>query len=94
MPRPRKNRRILFDPDVTYFKPAGVPLRTLQEILLQSEELEALRLKDYQMLEQKEAAEKMNVSQPTFHRILLEARRKVSAALVDGKAIRLENRKK
>ncbi len=90
MPRPRKRRRVRFNPDVTYFKPAGIPLCNLQEIVLNVEELEALRLKDSLGLEQKTAAERMNISQPTFHRLLLESRKKVAVALVEGKAIRVE----
>ena len=90
MPRPRLRRRIGFDPEVTFFKPAGVPLRELEEITIDEDELEVIRLKDFLGLEQKEAAEKMNISQPTFHRTLLVARKKVSQALVEGKAIALK----
>jgi uncharacterized protein len=89
-PRPRLRRRVGFIPKVTYFKPAGIRLIELEETILLPEELEALRLKDFQNHDQKEAAEKMQVSQPTFHRILLVARKKVAEALVTGKAIRIE----
>ncbi len=51
------------------------------------EELEALRLADIEGLTRIEAAEKMGVSQPTFHRILKEARRKASIAVVGGASI-------
>ncbi len=51
------------------------------------EELEALRLSDIEGLTQIEAAERMGVSQPTFHRILKEARRKASIAVVGGASI-------
>ncbi|MFH1405654.1 MAG: DUF134 domain-containing protein [Nanoarchaeota archaeon] len=73
-----------------YFKPAGIPLRQLEEISLAKDELEALRLKYVLDLEQVEAAEKMGVSQPTFHRILSSAIKKVADALVKGKAIKIE----
>jgi uncharacterized protein len=89
-PRPCKRRRVRFNPEVTYFKPAGVRLKQLEEINLTSEELEALRLKDYLGLDQNQAAEKMGISQPSFHRTLLSARKKVSQALVEGKAIRID----
>ncbi|MBU1622035.1 MAG: DUF134 domain-containing protein [Nanoarchaeota archaeon] len=92
MPRPRLRRRVRFNPEITYFKPAGVPLKQLEEVILSYDELEALRLKNTLNLDQKEAAEKMNVSQPTFHRILLSAREKVTEALVNGKAIKIEKR--
>jgi len=91
MPRPRCHRRVRFRAGITYFKPAGVPLNQLEEVVLTADELEALRLKNIENLDQNSAAEKMNISQPTFHRILLEAGRKVSEALVKGKAIRIEN---
>ncbi|MBU1111575.1 MAG: DUF134 domain-containing protein [archaeon] len=93
-PRPRLMRRVCFNPDVTYFKPAGVPLKQLEEVVLRADELEALRLKNTLNLDQKEAALKMNISQPTFHRILLFAREKVTDALVHGKAIKIELIKK
>lgn len=90
MPRPPKTRRVGFVPDITYFKPAGVPVRTLDEVVLTVEELESIRLKDREGLEQEEAAERMQVSRPTFRRILVEARSKVAEALIEGKAIRIE----
>ena len=93
MPRPKVPRRISFNPNVTYFKPRGVPLHAIDEIELSHDELEALRLKDYMGLDQKIAAEKMNVSQPTFHRILNSARKKIATAIVDGKAISIRKTK-
>ncbi|MFH1752274.1 MAG: DUF134 domain-containing protein [archaeon] len=90
MPRPRLCRRISFNPDVTFFKPAGVRLSELEEVNLTLDELEALRLKDFKQLSQLDCAKKMSVSQPTFHRLLLDARRKVSEALIEGKAIKVE----
>ncbi len=90
MPRPIKCRRIGFMPDITYFKPAGVPLRMLEEIILSFDELEALRLKDIEGLEQQDGADQMGVSRATFRRVLVSARRKVADALVGGKALRVE----
>lgn len=90
MSRPPKCRRVEFMPELTYFKPAGVPLTDLEEIQLTVEELEAIRLKDLIGLEQEGCAEKMGVSRPTYHRILSAARAKVAEALVNGKAIRVE----
>jgi predicted DNA-binding protein (UPF0251 family) len=77
-------------PDVTYFKPAGIPLRLLSEVTLAVEEMEAIRLKDLEGLEQEECAQKMSISRPTFHRVLKAARRKIADAFVNGKAIRIE----
>lgn len=90
MPRPPKLRRVEFIPQVTVFKPAGVSMRELEEEVLTLEELEAIRLKDLEGLEQEECAERMQVSRPTFQRVLSSAREKVARALVEGRAIRFE----
>ncbi len=89
MPRPRMFRRVAFNPSVSYFKPAGIGLRHLAEVSLLHEEFEALRLCDFLGKEQKECAKEMHVSQPTFNRVLREARRKIADALTNGKAIRI-----
>ena len=89
MPRPKLNRCINFDPKVTYFKPQGVPMRYLDIVELSMEEIEALRLKNIEQLDQGECASKMNTSQSTFQRILSSAYSKVTRALVDGKAIKI-----
>lgn len=89
MVRPRRFRRIWKEPEIVYFKPRGVPLSVLNEIELNVDELEALRLKDFEGKEQIEAAKIMDVSQPTFHRILVSARGKVAQALVNGFAIKI-----
>lgn len=62
----------------------------LDEIILTKEEMEAVKLKDYDGLEQIEAAEKMNTSQSTFQRILSSARIKIAEAIVKGKALKIE----
>lgn len=89
MPRPRKCRSLSHNQKITYFKPAGVKVKDLEIITLEKEEIEALKLKDVEGLEQEECAKKMNISQPTFHRILNSARKKVSKALTEGKAIEI-----
>jgi len=90
MARPKKCRWVCCEPSITYFKPRGVPLTELERINLSVDELEALRLKDLDRNGQEQAAALMNVSQPTFHRILESAHNKVADALVNGKAIRIE----
>jgi uncharacterized protein len=90
MPRPCKRRRVGNLPNSSYFKPAGIPKFKLEESLLNVEEFEAIKLKDYLGLEQKECAQRMEVSQPTFHRLVLTARKKISDAIVNGKAIKIE----
>jgi len=90
MVRPRKRRRVCIEPSATFFKPRGIPLSAVEKVTLAVEELEALRLAELQNMEQEKAAATMNVSQPTLHRILTAARRKVADALVNGKAIKIE----
>jgi len=91
MVRPRLCRRIRFTPNITYFKPQGVPMRFLDVVRLTLEEVEALRLKNIEGLEQTECAKKMNTSQSTFQRILSSAYKKISVALINGKAIEIIN---
>ena len=88
--RPPRWRRVDFLPEVTYFKPAGVPLAVLQEVQLSVEEAEAIRLKDIEELEQEDCAQRMNISRTTFARVLNSARQKMADALLNGKAIRIE----
>jgi len=90
MPRPRCQRWIGFLPGATYFKPAGIPLRALEEVIVTLDEIEALRLADLEGRYQEAAAERMKISRPTFARTVESARRKVADALVNGKALRIE----
>ncbi len=92
MARPIKPRRVIFDPNITYFKPRAVPLSILEEVDLDVDELEALRLCDLEGLSQVMAAKKMKISQSTLGRILTSARKKVAEALIKGKAIKIINR--
>jgi len=89
MVRPRLCRRIFSEPNITYFKPRGVPLFKLEETILHVDEFEAVRLKDLEGLEQEECAKKMKISQPTFHRLVLSARKKIADAIINGKAIKI-----
>ena len=93
MARPPKWRRVGFMPEVTFFKPAGIPLAHLEEIHMSVEEAEAIRLKDLEGLEQEECARRMSISRPTFHRVLGSARSKLADALLNGKAVRIEGGK-
>lgn len=87
--RPCARRRICIKPKTDYFKPQGIPVSELAVVELNQEELEALRLKNVKNLDQIEAAEKMKTSQSTFQRILSGAYKKISDALVNGKAIKI-----
>ena len=90
MPRPFIPRRVRFQPGVTFFKPAGIRIAGLNEVVLTMGEFEAVRLKDFEDMDQTAAAKKINISQPTFARLLDTARKKLADALVNGKAIRIE----
>lgn len=90
MPRPKQERQVALQPEVTYFKPRGVPLVQLEEARLLVEELEALRLADLEGMSQTEGAARMGISRHTFGRVLLSARRNVALALVKGWALRIE----
>jgi len=90
MPRKKCKRHIDSQPGVSYYKPLGIPLRFLDEVSLQLDEFESVRLADLEGLYQEDAAEKMKVSRQTFGRILKEARKKIAEALIHGKAIRIE----
>lgn len=90
MPRPVKCRKVHFRPGFTWFKPAGIPVKQLDEAVLTIDELEALRLADLEGLYQEDAASRMKVSRQTFGNIVESARRKTADALINGKAIRIE----
>ncbi len=90
MPRPQNCRRIAFLPDVTVFKPAGIPGRTLPEKVLTLDELEAIRLADLEGLYQEQAAARMEVSRQTFGNIISSAHAKLADCIVNGKMLRIE----
>jgi predicted DNA-binding protein (UPF0251 family) len=90
MVRPRRIRRISFQPDVTYFKPAGVPMMHLEETVLSFDELEAIRLIDSEGMEQNKAGKKMKISQSTLSRLLKNGRKKLADAIISGQAIKIQ----
>ena len=90
MARPTKWRKIENIPAIAYFVPSEKEIAEVPENILKLEELEAIRLKDLEGLEQGECADKMEVSRPTFQRILLSAREKIADSLVNGKTIHIE----
>jgi predicted DNA-binding protein (UPF0251 family) len=88
MPRPKKPRFVSGYPTLTAFIPEGVPVTG--EVFLSVEELEAIRLSDFESLDQESAANLMEVSRQTYGRILAQARSIISEALVTGKALKIE----
>lgn len=90
MVRPIKNRIVMFNPDVTYFKPRGIPMVELEEVCLTVDEREAIRLADLLDMSHEEAGRQMGVSRATFGRIIQRARKSVADALINGKAINIQ----
>jgi len=90
MARPVKKRRICHEPNAYYFKPRGIPVKDLDEVVLTMDELEAIRLADLEDCYQEAAAEQMAVSRQTFGNIIKSAHKKIAIALVKGKALRVE----
>jgi len=90
MSRPRKCRWVEREPGVTYFKPQGVPLKNLEQVVITVDELEAIRLSDLLDHSHEATAQQMKVSRPTVTRMLARAHKAIADALVNGKAIRIE----
>jgi len=89
MSRPFKCRHIGCEPGVNCFKPWGIPLVDLREVVLTVDEFEAVRLADLEGLYQEAAAKKMQISRQTFGNIISSARRKIADAIINGKAIKI-----
>lgn len=88
--KPKKIRDVSLPPKVVFFKPHGIPLKDIEIINLAIDEYEAIRLADYENLKHLEASKMMNISRPTFTRLLESAHKKISHSIVEGKAIRIE----
>ncbi|MBA4406916.1 hypothetical protein C0389_06545 [bacterium] len=89
MPRPVKYRKVKCSPAAYYFKPRAVPMASLEEVILEIDELESLRLADFLALSHEQAAIQMKISRATFGRIVEKARNKVVDAILNGKAIKI-----
>jgi len=87
MPRPKKPRFVSAYPTIAAFVPQGIPITG--EVMLSVEELEAIRLSDFEHLDQESAANLMQVSRQTYGRILSAARSIVGEALITGKALQI-----
>ena len=90
MPRPKQDRKISIPPLMKGFKPFGIPRRMLSSVSLLYDEYEAIRLLDYEGMNQDQAAVQMNVSRPTLTRIYEKARKTIAQALVEGNMIVIE----
>jgi predicted DNA-binding protein (UPF0251 family) len=90
MVRPQKERKVAFNPEISYFKPRGIPMFDLEEVCLTVDQREAIRLSDLLGMSHEEAGRHMGVSRATFGRIIQRAREAVADALINGKAINVE----
>ena len=93
MVRPQKDRRVAFNPAISYFKPRGIPMMQLEEVRLTVDEREAIRLSDLLGMSHEEAGHCMGVSRATFGRIIQSGRKAIADALINGKAINIEGGK-
>jgi uncharacterized protein len=89
LPRPKCCRNIGLMPEKNYFCPKGVKVAPDDEVQLSLDEFEAFRLAHYEGMYQEQAAAMMNVSRPTFGRIIESAQNKIADFLVNGKALKI-----
>ena len=90
MSRPKKPRHCGCNMKGQAYKPTGTPLNQLEHIAIEQDELEALKLSDYDGLTQAQAGKKMGISRGTVQRLLTLARKKVAKGLLEGAALILK----
>lgn len=90
MPRPTCRKLIGYKTKTVFFKPVGIPMGSVQEVVIGHDEVESMRLKNLLGFPQEEAANRMGVSQSTFHRLINAAHQKITDAIINGKALRIE----
>ncbi len=89
MPRPRNWRIINSNPNCKYFKPQWIPIKDLEEVDLQMDHYECIKLSDLNWLSMKEGAVQMWISASTFCRILKEAHQIIANAIINWKCIKI-----
>lgn len=90
MVRPLISRKVGYKPEVSYFKPRGIPMTKLHEVLLTVDQREAIRLADLEGMTHDDGGQYMGVSRSTFGRILRMARKILADAVINGKAINVQ----
>jgi predicted DNA-binding protein (UPF0251 family) len=93
VPRPKKNKMVSSPPLYSGFKPVGIRRDMLQDITLEIDEYEAIRLSDYEGLDHTDAAAEMEISRSTFSRLIEKARSKVASFLIEGRMLQIEGGK-
>lgn len=91
MPKCKKIRCCRLLENEVMFKPTGIPLSELDIIEVEVDELEAVRLCDYEGKSQIEAGEIMKISRGTIQRLLNSGRKKILDGLLRQKGIKLKN---
>jgi len=86
MPRPYRRRRVKHSGEL-FYKPAGIRMVNIQNIAVEADEYEAIRLADLEGFSHEDAGKQMGISRQTFGRIIEKARKKVADALVNGKSL-------
>ena len=89
MARPSIERKVCLELKTAYFKPKGISQSDLEDVILEVDEAEAIRLADLEGKYQQEAAKLMGVSRQTFGNILNRAHHKIAQVLIKGKALRI-----
>jgi predicted DNA-binding protein (UPF0251 family) len=87
MPRHKKMRYCRGIEGYNLYKPSGIPMSQLEVVDLGLDELEAMRLCDFEAKQQEAAAEAMGVSRGTIQRLLETGRKKLLDSIVHGKAL-------
>lgn len=93
MPRPTKNRIVNTPPAFADFKPCGVRSKDLEKLNLTIDEYEAIRLADFEGLDHEEASKRMDISRPTFSRLIEKSRNKIAIFLIEGKHLKIDGGK-
>jgi len=91
MSRPRKYRRVCQEPQVTSFSPTNNFIPNNNNIIhLSVDEYEAIRLIDYEGMNQEECANHMEVARTTAQKVYNEARKKIAMMLIDGRGLNIQ----
>jgi predicted DNA-binding protein (UPF0251 family) len=89
MPRPKNNRIVHQPPFFTEFRPFGRSDRSTEKIILNLDEFEAIRLADLIGMSHEKAAAEMEISRPTFSRLIEKSRKKMAEFIFYGKSLRI-----
>ena len=89
--RPKKTRWVKCEPGERCFRPQCKPLSELEGVNMTLDEFEVIRLSHLEGLDQEKIAKMMKVHRSTISRILNSAYKKIADAIVNIKAIRIEN---